>query len=158
MYSTSKPDQTKATPTMLPTTQSISKKTKNRTFGTLGTLINVVVMCVLVLLSFSQIYISTSMIANVPESQSVPNIDTTPSTTVSLAANAASMVSATTDTNSMIPNLEDASPRYVVFSTYKCGLTNCTPSRLAAERNSRKQWQRISGAKFVDFSDSESTM
>jgi hypothetical protein len=67
---------------MLPTTQSISKKTKGPSTRTdtttkqaigIGTLKNVVVMVGLVLLSYSQIYNSSIMIAYVPESQSVPN-------------------------------------------------------------------------------------
>jgi hypothetical protein len=92
-YSTSsKPDQTKPTPTMLPTTQSISKKTKgpstrtdtstNRTIG-IGTLRNVfLVMGVLVLLSFFRIYNSSIMIAYATESEFVPD------TTDLVAANA----------------------------------------------------------------------
>jgi hypothetical protein len=60
---------------MLPTTQSISKKTRG------------LVMGVLVLLIYSQIYNSSSMIAHVPESQFVPNTRT-PNTTGSVAANA----------------------------------------------------------------------
>jgi hypothetical protein len=77
---------------MLPTTQSISKKTKgpstrtdtstNRTIG-IGTLRNVfLVMGVLVLLSFSRIYNSSIMIAYVTESEFVPD------TTDLVAANA----------------------------------------------------------------------
>jgi hypothetical protein len=67
---------------MLPTTQSISKKTKGPSTRTdtttkqaigIGTLKNVVVMVGLVLLSYSQIYNSSSVIAYVSESQSVPN-------------------------------------------------------------------------------------
>jgi hypothetical protein len=77
---------------MLPTTQSISKETKgpstrtgttkNRTIGALR---NVFVMVGIVLVSYSQIYNSSSMIAYVPESQYVPNIRT-PNTTDSVAA------------------------------------------------------------------------
>jgi hypothetical protein len=81
---------------MLPTTQSISKKTKGPSTRTdtttnlaIGTLRNVVVMGVLgvlVLIIYS-IYNSSSMIAYyAPESLSVPNIDTTPNTAGSVAA------------------------------------------------------------------------
>jgi hypothetical protein len=62
---------------MLPTPQSISKKTRGP---------NVFWMVGIVLVICSQLSNSSGMIAYVPESQSVPNIDTTPSTTGSVAA------------------------------------------------------------------------